>query len=132
MSFFHVDSKYEFAARVNREIKQQYDNVSFAATYNGDRVAFPSDGLVGTKIGNSSIDYLDASSVQYLIGLYYEESGQVFPDDIQEILDDNRGPDVFLNYSYAEWGFNGNTPKLPLVTVISQKDATEVVGFVKP
>ena len=130
--FFVIDSKYSFAARVNREIAEQYNGVTFQEVYNADRVAFPSDGLVGKQIPNTTINYEDATSVQYLIALNFLEGGDSFPTDMQQTMDDCAGPVVFQNYSYSNWGLGGKTPLLPLVHVISQADATEIVGFVKP
>ena len=135
---FQLDpSAGPFVSKVNGEIAFS-QRLNFAELYRQDIVAFPGDPLASTgkMIPGTSLYYADATTVQYLIGFYYEESGMIVPDNMQSILDTNKGPDEPWNYPYCNngWGLQNSLPngKLQITTALRKSDGTQEVVIVIP
>lgn len=139
---YQVDAKYPFASKVNAELLH-YEGMSLDALYNedlqgilGDSIVSNADGSpTGKVIPGTMTKYEDATSVQYYVAEFYQESGQEFPANLAAILLECAGPAESWNYPYCEngWGLRNTTPNsnLKIASVIKRSDATVVVGFLQ-
>ena len=121
------------ASVVNREIKS-FDGQTLQEIYNGQRVAFRGDPLVGTTIPGTSIPWDQSTEVQSLLVVAFNEAGGP-PDNLQQILDSNKGPNDGVenswNLCYEDIGVvPGIPPILPVGTVIQLSTGNLVTGIV--
>ena len=124
---FQLDSSAgPFASRVNAEIAPA-QGMSFAAHYREAIVAFGGDPQDGTMLSHSTIEVNSATQVQRYISQYYSEAGMVQPDNIQEVLEKNTGPNEPWNWGWADFGLiAGKASKLLVVNALRKSDGLEM------
>ncbi len=102
------------------------------ALYNQAIQAYPGDPLAATVLKGTTIEYDDASQVQRLI--HQDASVTGLPDNIQAILDANKGPMEPWNFSNHQWGLGGGAfdSSLQVVRVMLTGTAQVADGIVIP
>ncbi len=131
--FFTIDSSLPNAAKINAFLEAD-QKATFASIYRGQIEALGGSELSGQILPGTTLKYEDTTEVQSYIYQGYSEAGEVIPENIQSILDSNRGPDKFWNWPPENGGFglNGTAPnaqfKPELVVIVGT--AAEVSGIV--
>jgi hypothetical protein len=113
---FQLDPKLPFAAFVNPKIAfTQSKGIDYQ--YGQMLQSYAGDPAAGQMTGNTTIPWNKTTEVQGLTFEFYAVQGiessplaPTLPDDLQQILEANPGPDEFWNYSYEKMGLVPGIP----------------------